>query len=58
MIKNKMIIGDVVKLKSGSPLMVVEKIDTENNAIQCIWFIENYPQRAPFLMGTLKKTSR
>lgn len=33
-------VGDVVQLKSGSPLMTVSEIETDNK-LWCVWFSGN-----------------
>lgn len=59
--------GDVVRLKSGGPLMTVLKV-TEEDA-RCVWFSENTDMQAPsfatfilvalvVLPGSEKKASR
>jgi uncharacterized protein YodC (DUF2158 family) len=31
-------VGDVLKLRSGSPRMTVESVDAEARTVTCIWF--------------------
>ena len=44
-------IGDVVKLKSGSPKMTVELVETDQ--ITCIWFDSEGVKRASFHPETI-----
>ena len=30
--------GDLVRLKSGGPAMVVEEIDKKDGSLMCLWF--------------------
>jgi uncharacterized protein YodC (DUF2158 family) len=44
--------GDVVRLKSGGPLMTVEKI--VGDSAKCDWFDGNKPMGAIFPMSSLE----
>ncbi|UKK92054.1 DUF2158 domain-containing protein [Brucella pseudogrignonensis] len=46
-------VGDTVRLKSGGPLMTVERIN-ENKSVTCIWFQDNKQNRSIFQPDTLK----
>jgi uncharacterized protein YodC (DUF2158 family) len=49
-------VGDIVRLKSGGPLMTIEAIqDDEDNAILCVWFCENEKKADSFIPETLIK---
>lgn len=55
-------IGDVVELKSGSPLMTVTLIgdvndDFDKNSIYCVWFTGTSRESAHFDYRTLKKVN-
>ena len=58
--------GDMVRLKSGGPLMTVEqagkKAVTEEEAVWCIWFenvgAKRVVQRETFPPQTLEKTEK
>jgi uncharacterized protein YodC (DUF2158 family) len=45
-------IGDTVVLKSGSPIMTVEKV--KDSSISCIWFDGTKKLNDPFPPNTLK----
>lgn len=46
-------VGDLVILKSGGPLMTIERI--RGGEAQCIWFIGNQKEKENFRLVTLKK---
>jgi uncharacterized protein YodC (DUF2158 family) len=48
--------GDVVRLKSGSPAMTVEKVGQINgkDAVFCTWFENNKQQRGHFSPAALE----
>ena len=48
------IIGDLVKLKSGSPAMTVIKI-FNNNTVKCSWFKDNEVSYQDFPVLSLDK---
>jgi uncharacterized protein YodC (DUF2158 family) len=49
-------IGDVVKLKSGGPVMTVDSFDENNSRVWCIWFDEKKTmQTAKFVQESLTK---
>jgi len=39
--KHVLKVGDCVRLKSGSPIMIVEKIDAIIGVVLCIWMSKN-----------------
>lgn len=45
----KMRIGDVVKLKSGGPLMTVTQIGLTHGRVECTWFVEGVEIRSAFI---------
>lgn len=47
--------GDVVKIKSGSPLMTIESIGQYNSITKakCIWFEGSKKNESLFELGTL-----
>ena len=45
--------GDVVQLKSGGPLMTIEKVN-EKNSYFCVWFDGNSPATKSFHGTSLK----
>jgi uncharacterized protein YodC (DUF2158 family) len=48
------VIGDKVRLKSGSPTMTVEKID--GDSVICVWTSKDRKiERGEFVAGTLEK---
>jgi uncharacterized protein YodC (DUF2158 family) len=49
-------IGDVVRLKSGGPLMTVIKLESDGQVI-CQWFEKNQPQTGTFLGLVLEDRS-
>lgn len=49
-------IGDVVKLKSGSDKMTIEKID-QDDYISCVWFDGTTVQRCIFVAATLERVT-
>lgn len=49
-------IGDVVKLKSGSDKMTIEKID-QDDYISCVWFDGATVQRCIFIAATLERVT-
>lgn len=51
-----LVVGEVVKLKSGGEAMTVEKIDGDD--IHCVWFEGKRAQRESFSAGVLKKYVR
>jgi uncharacterized protein YodC (DUF2158 family) len=59
-------VDDVVKLKSGSCLMTVERIDDRVPEVHCVWFIESSrgsgswtgPARGIFRKGSLVKVTK
>ena len=50
---SKFEIGDKVQLKSGGPVMTIEKIDNEEK-IQCVWFKDVELESANFMQDTLE----
>ena len=50
-------LGDLVQLKSGSPVMTINKLDesNQNNCVECVWFDNTNagPFYATFLETTL-----
>lgn len=48
-------IGDVVKLKSGSPKMTIETLKTEENYAYCVWIEDGKKRDGEFDTRTLKK---
>lgn len=61
-------IGDIVKLKSGSPDMTVHKTGLKTNNIgttlnpevyecECVWFLDDKPFSKTFDQNTLIKTN-
>lgn len=51
-----LVVGEVVKLKSGGEAMTVEKIDGDD--VHCVWFEGKRTQRERFSAGVLKKYVR
>lgn len=49
--------GDVVKLKSGGPLMTVAEagLGTDKTGVKCTWFSSNDMRREDTLSGVLRK---
>ena len=45
-------VGDEVQLKSGGPIMTIEKI--LGNIATCVWFDKNDLKRGAFQLETLK----
>lgn len=56
---DKMIVkGDVVQLKSGGPIMTVERFYEEwsgRRYAKCAWFVGNGVSKQNFVVDTLKK---
>lgn len=51
-------IGEVVQLKSGGPLLTVQRLDPENMYVQCVWFDgDSKLQQGNFKSYTLKLVS-
>lgn len=52
-------IGDIVRLRSGGPLMTISRIITtlriENIEVECIWFDDNKLYKEKFVFPTLLK---
>jgi uncharacterized protein YodC (DUF2158 family) len=47
--------GTLVKLKSGSPAMTVNKIYKKTERVDCVWFADgNYPNIFPFHADALE----
>ena len=46
-------IGDLVRLKSGSPLMTVVQVDSDT--VYCTWFDKNVQKGGEFILQTLIK---
>lgn len=46
-------VGDIVRLKSGSPIMTIQKIYS-SAAVQTIWFVDNQPYLYDFYVETLE----
>ena len=50
-------LGDLVQLKSGSPVMTINKLadSAQNNGVECVWFDNTNagPYYATFLKSTL-----
>ncbi|HEV3110067.1 MAG TPA: DUF2158 domain-containing protein [Candidatus Binataceae bacterium] len=46
-------VGDVVKLKSGGPLMTIEEIDGDR--AHCLWFKGDKRETGTFPLATLTK---
>jgi uncharacterized protein YodC (DUF2158 family) len=44
--------GDVVRLKCGGPLMVVESIEAQS--LYCRWFVNDKPEHNSFRIKTVK----
>jgi uncharacterized protein YodC (DUF2158 family) len=53
--------GDVVKLKSGGPVMTVERVETESENrvfVYCVWFDDKHKQvRGHFSPAALESWS-
>ena len=49
-------VGDVVRLKSGSPRMTVQALNRGNKGdmTECIWFVQEEPKSGLFVAGTLE----
>jgi uncharacterized protein YodC (DUF2158 family) len=47
-------IGDVVRLKSGGPDMVIQEIDEVNGTAVCRWFDGKKDKREEFVLETLE----
>ena len=45
----KLRIGDVVKLKSGGPVMTVTQLGLTHGRVECTWFVENVEIRSAFI---------
>ena len=45
--------GDVVKLKSGGPLMTVQELE-EDRRYFCIWFLDNKRETGSFHRETIR----
>lgn len=50
-------IGDVVKLKSGGPIMTIQWINEEDDSAKCSWFKGNEVGEKLFAIQSLKKTT-
>ena len=50
-------VGDVVRLKSGGPLMVVEGTKSDNKVAECRWFDsgDSFPSESDFYLHSLTK---
>jgi uncharacterized protein YodC (DUF2158 family) len=50
-------VGDVVLLKSGSPAMTIEKMESANGELRalCTWFNENKREMSWFAIAVLEK---
>ena len=50
-------VGDVVKLKSGGPIMTVAEVTEDEHRVQvhCTWFNKNEPLDKTFEEGLLKQ---
>lgn len=46
-------VGDMVQLKSGGPVMTIEKVDTADSVL-CVWFKDVELTSADFLQDTLE----
>lgn len=48
-------VGDMVKLKSGGPIMTIDSVD--ERGLNCVWFVNEAisPSREYFLLEILKK---
>lgn len=48
-------IGDIVRLKTGGPDMVVEKYQQDQHQLQCSWYEEDEKVLAVFSESSLEK---
>ncbi len=51
----KLSVGDTVTLKSGGPLMTIDKLDGDRAT--CIWFVKDQPKTNEFAMASLQATA-
>ena len=47
-------VGDVVRLKSGGPVMTVHRVTSEGTC-ECTWFVNDEPKYETFVPETLRK---
>lgn len=52
---NELKIGDVVKLKSGGPVMTVSNIDNLPDEVDCTWFFNDKKKYGAFDVRLLRK---
>ena len=45
--------GDVVRLKSGGPLMTVHAVNPDGETVQCVWFVDKKQQFGEFMIVAL-----
>jgi uncharacterized protein YodC (DUF2158 family) len=48
-------VGDVVRLKTGGPEMIVEAVDGKSPDLICTWLADKLPQHRRFKALTLRK---
>jgi len=51
----KLNVGDVVRLKSGSPDMTVAELWRDGIHAECRWFVNSMPVKDSFVIETLTK---
>jgi uncharacterized protein YodC (DUF2158 family) len=51
-------VGDIVNLKSGSPMMTVTRVGTTNGepTVWCVWFLESEQKSGTFPPGALESS--
>jgi uncharacterized protein YodC (DUF2158 family) len=50
-------VGDVVRLKSGGPMMTVNIADADGQSCHCEWFVNGEAQRGYYNMESLEKAT-
>lgn len=56
--KNELVVGDVVKLRSGGPLMTVASTVRDNGYLLCAWFDNEGVHEWPFDPAALTPDSK
>lgn len=52
---DKLKVGDVVNLASGSPDMTVSQIWNDGITVECKWFVNSLPVKYTFFIAELSK---